>query len=180
MRKLSSVPIAAKLPAIVTALAAVVVVVTATIAYVQSSTSLCAALEEKLVTLRETRAAAIAAYVKNIREDLQLIASNATTVGAVEQFLTGHAMMSDAAATLPKLYNGRETTSALRDGVAASSGLAPAGTREVSSNIVGVNRAAGETRRAAGEVLDASGELSRQGETLRTEVDAFIARIRAA
>jgi methyl-accepting chemotaxis protein len=57
---------------------------------------------------------------------------------------------------------------------------AAAGTQEVSSNIAGVSQAAAEGGSAAGQVLDAAGTLSRQSESLRAQVDAFIARVRAA
>lgn len=55
-----------------------------------------------------------------------------------------------------------------------------AGTAEVSANITGVTQAAGETGHAANQVLGASSELARQGETLRAEVNQFLASIRAA
>ena len=54
------------------------------------------------------------------------------------------------------------------------------GTGEVSSNIVGVSTAAGETGTAAGQVLSSAEELSMQAATLRTDVDRFLANIRAA
>ena len=54
------------------------------------------------------------------------------------------------------------------------------GTQEVSSNIEGVNQAASETGSAANQVLQAAGELSEQSETLRGEVDKFLAEVRAA
>ncbi|HZS85605.1 MAG TPA: methyl-accepting chemotaxis protein [Stellaceae bacterium] len=54
------------------------------------------------------------------------------------------------------------------------------GTEEVSRNIAGVNEAATKTGAAASEVLASSGELGRQSETLRAEVDQFLAAIRAA
>jgi methyl-accepting chemotaxis protein len=54
------------------------------------------------------------------------------------------------------------------------------GTDEVSSNIAGVTQAASATGAAAAEVLASSSELARQGETLRGEVDRFLADIRAA
>ena len=57
---------------------------------------------------------------------------------------------------------------------------ASAGTAEVSSNIGGVTKAATDTGAAASQVLGASGELSKQSETLRNQVDGFIAKIRAA
>lgn len=57
---------------------------------------------------------------------------------------------------------------------------AAAGTRDVTQNIAGVTRAAGETSEAASQVLGAAGELSRQAKALRSEVDKFLAEIRAA
>ncbi|MBE0529670.1 MAG: HAMP domain-containing protein [Rhodospirillales bacterium] len=57
---------------------------------------------------------------------------------------------------------------------------AAAGTQEVSANIGGVSQAANETGAAAGQINRAAGELSRQSETLRAEVDKFLANVRAA
>ena len=54
------------------------------------------------------------------------------------------------------------------------------GTEDVSRNIAGVNAAASKTGEAATHVLASSGELGRQAETLRAEVDQFLAKIRAA
>ncbi|HEV7369460.1 methyl-accepting chemotaxis protein [Arenibaculum sp.] len=54
------------------------------------------------------------------------------------------------------------------------------GTQEVSANISGVNEAASETGTAATQVLAAAGGLSKEAETLRREVEAFIATVRAA
>ena len=54
------------------------------------------------------------------------------------------------------------------------------GTQEVTSNIAGVNTAAAETGQSAGQLLSAAGELSQQAESMRTEVDRFLAGVRAA
>ncbi len=53
-------------------------------------------------------------------------------------------------------------------------------TTEVSSNIAGVREAAAATGGASSRVLEAASDLSRQGETLRGNVDTFLANIRAA
>jgi methyl-accepting chemotaxis protein len=50
----------------------------------------------------------------------------------------------------------------------------------VSSNIVGVNQAASETGAASNQVLASAEELGKQAETLRADVDSFLANIRAA
>jgi methyl-accepting chemotaxis protein len=57
---------------------------------------------------------------------------------------------------------------------------ASAGTAEVSSNISGVTKAASDTGSAAGHVQASAAELTKQGETLRQEVDRFLSNIRAA
>ncbi len=54
------------------------------------------------------------------------------------------------------------------------------GTNDVSSNITGVMQAANETGAAATQVLGAAGELARNAETLRGQVDSFIAKVRTA
>jgi methyl-accepting chemotaxis protein len=46
--------------------------------------------------------------------------------------------------------------------------------------VTGVRRAAGDTGAAAQQVLLASGDLSRQSETLRGQVETFLADIKAA
>src|SRR4051794_36008129 len=54
------------------------------------------------------------------------------------------------------------------------------GTSEISSNVAGVQQAAGDTGAAAHQVLEASSELSRQSETMRGQVETFLANIKAA
>ena len=57
---------------------------------------------------------------------------------------------------------------------------AAAGTQDVSKTIKGVTDAASETGQSASQVLGAAGELSQQSELLRSQVDDFIAKVRAA
>jgi methyl-accepting chemotaxis protein len=54
------------------------------------------------------------------------------------------------------------------------------GTGQVSNSIIGVNQAATVTDAAANQVLSSAEDLSRKAETLRADVDNFLARIRAA
>jgi methyl-accepting chemotaxis protein len=54
------------------------------------------------------------------------------------------------------------------------------GTQEVSSNITGVKNAANETGRVSSEIVHAATDLDVQATSLRTQVDNFIARVRAA
>lgn len=57
---------------------------------------------------------------------------------------------------------------------------AAVGTGEVTSNVSGVASAAEETGAAASQVLGAASDLSRQSEHLNTEVQRFLATVRAA
>ena len=54
------------------------------------------------------------------------------------------------------------------------------GTQEVTSNIAGVKEAATTTGAAAAQVLGAAGDLSQQSSDLATEVDQFLAGVKAA
>jgi methyl-accepting chemotaxis protein len=53
-------------------------------------------------------------------------------------------------------------------------------TRDVTANIGGVSNAANETGHAAGHVLAAASDLSKQAEQLASEVNTFLAGVRAA
>jgi methyl-accepting chemotaxis protein len=54
------------------------------------------------------------------------------------------------------------------------------GTGQVSSTIAGVNQAAAESGARAAQVLASAAELGTRGDTLRADVDGFLAKIRAA
>ncbi|NVN86799.1 MAG: HAMP domain-containing protein [Rhodopseudomonas sp.] len=72
-----------------------------------------------------------------------------------------------------------EQSAATRE-IAQNVSEAARSTGEVSQNIVGVTEAAHQTGEAAARVVDSSAELSRNGETLRTQVEAFLREVRAA
>jgi methyl-accepting chemotaxis protein len=57
---------------------------------------------------------------------------------------------------------------------------AASGTHEVSASISNVDKAAIETGSAASQVLAAATDFARLGDTLRGEVDRFLATVRAA
>jgi len=73
-----------------------------------------------------------------------------------------------------------EEQTAATNEIARNVEQAAAGTRDVSSHIEKVTAAAGRTGEGAGELLAAAEELARQSVRLDSEVDDFIARIRAA
>jgi methyl-accepting chemotaxis protein len=64
--------------------------------------------------------------------------------------------------------------------IASNVQQAAQGTSEIAHNIEGVSRAAGDTGTAATQLLGAAGDLSLQAETLRSDVDGFLANVRAA
>jgi methyl-accepting chemotaxis protein len=72
-----------------------------------------------------------------------------------------------------------QQNSAVRE-IAHNAQQASSGTQEVTTNITGVNRAASDTGVAATEVLTISGDLSKQAETLKAEIDAFLHKIQTA
>jgi methyl-accepting chemotaxis protein len=73
-----------------------------------------------------------------------------------------------------------EEQSAATQEIARNIQQAAVGTQEVSANIGGVTEAAAETGAAATQVQSSSRSLARQTTGLKTEVEAFLARVRAA
>lgn len=72
-----------------------------------------------------------------------------------------------------------EEQSAATQEIARNVQQAAAGTQEVTSNITGVTQAASETGQAANQVLVSAKDLSKNSDTLRAEVDKFLATVRA-
>ncbi|MEW5422134.1 HAMP domain-containing protein [Amorphus sp. 3PC139-8] len=64
--------------------------------------------------------------------------------------------------------------------IAQNAQQAAQGTQEVTSNIVSVSSAATDTGRVSSEIVHAAGDLTQQTGMLRSQVDAFIERVRAA
>ncbi len=55
-----------------------------------------------------------------------------------------------------------------------------AGTPDAKTNIIAINRAAGETEKATGLISEASDQMSRQAAALRADVRTYRGAIRAA
>ncbi len=72
-----------------------------------------------------------------------------------------------------------EQQSAATQEIARSIEQASSGTSEVNTNIIGVNKAANDTGAVATQIRSAAGSLSEQADTLRTEVEKFLATVRA-
>ncbi len=64
--------------------------------------------------------------------------------------------------------------------IAYNAGAAAQGTQQVAKNITQVSQVASETDRVANTVLHAAGELSARSGSLRSEVERFLAQVRAA
>jgi methyl-accepting chemotaxis protein len=56
---------------------------------------------------------------------------------------------------------------------------AAAGTADISQNIIGVTSGAEQTIDASAQVFEAASELSKQAETLRSQVDGFLVEVRS-
>jgi methyl-accepting chemotaxis protein len=65
-------------------------------------------------------------------------------------------------------------------GIAQTANTAANYSRTVSTSVAGVSDAAGKTGRVANSVLKAGGELATRAQRLRTEVERFLAHVRAA
>jgi methyl-accepting chemotaxis protein len=99
------------------------------------------------------------------------------TVEAIRSIGTTIRQMSEIATTIASAVE--EQGAATRE-IATNVQQAAQGTSDIATNIEGVSRAAGDTGAAATQVLSAAGELSKQSETLRRDVDEFLATVRAA
>jgi methyl-accepting chemotaxis protein len=115
----------------------------------------------------EEIAAQVAAMQGATGDAVQAIESIGGTIGTINEIAStiASAVEEQGAATQEIARNVQE---------------AAQGTNQVSSIIAGVNQAAGETGAAASQVLASAEELGRQAETLRADVDGFLAKIRAA
>ena len=95
-----------------------------------------------------------------------------TAIASIGSIIT---QMNEIASTIASAV---EEQGAATQEIARNVEQASAGTSEVSANIASVQAAAGETGSSASQLLGAANELSVQSETLRAEVDKFLANIR--
>lgn len=101
------------------------------------------------------------------KQSVEAIRSIGATIGEINQISTtvASAVEEQGAASREIARNVQE---------------AAKGTKEVSQSIVEVSAGAQAVGSAAGDVLQASDELARQAEAMRTHVDGFLAKARAA
>jgi methyl-accepting chemotaxis protein len=112
----------------------------------------------------------IAAQVRSIQEatagSAQAIEAITKTIGRVSEISTA-------------IASAVEEQGAATQEISRNVQQAAQGTQEVSANVTGVSEAARQTGIAANEVLQSAGELSRDGATLRTQVEEFLRTVRA-
>jgi methyl-accepting chemotaxis protein len=113
----------------------------------------------------------IAAQVRAIQEASH--ASAQSIRGIAETVSKVHEVAATIAAAV-------EEQGAATQEIARNVQQAAKGTQEVSSNIAGVSQAATQAGAASAQVLASAGELSRNGESLKQQVDAFLREVRAA
>ncbi len=126
----------------------------------------------------KTLASQTARATDDIRSQIaEMQAATGTAVGAIRNVSATIATINEVATTIAAAVE--EQGVATRE-IARNIMHAAGGTSEVSSNIVGVSQSSQHAGTAAGAVLSASDALRREAETLRQEVDTFLAGIRAA
>ena len=103
--------------------------------------------------------------------------SSSEAVNAIKGISTTINQMNEIASAIASAVE--EQGSATQE-IARNVQQAALGTGEISSNVSGVQQAAGDTGAAAHQVLQASDELSRQSETMRSQVESFLTDIKAA
>jgi methyl-accepting chemotaxis protein len=133
--------------------------------------------------------AVVAQEVKNLaNQTAKATEEISTQIGAVQEATEGAVGAIEKIGSIIGEINDISTTiaSAVEEQgvstqeIARNVQQAAQGTQEVNSNITGVTEAANQTGSAATQVLASSGELSRQAETLRKEVDEFLAEVKIA
>ncbi len=113
----------------------------------------------------------ISSQISSVQEETR------DTVTAIDNIIRVISEISDISTTIASAV---EEQGVSTQEIARSVQQAAQGTQEVNTNIGGVTRAASSTGEASNQVLDSAGQLAVQAETLRAEVEKFLADVRAA
>ncbi|MGO1117652.1 methyl-accepting chemotaxis protein [Rhodovibrionaceae bacterium A322] len=110
----------------------------------------------------------------------QITAIQSETTDAVEAIDGIKSVVDEVSHIATSIASAIEEQAAATGEISTNVQQAASGTKEVSGNISGVAEGSAQTRQSATQVLDASGELARSSEELRSQVESFLANIRAA
>jgi len=124
--------------------------------------------------LADQTAKATTEISKQIAAIQQATTSSATAIDAIAQTIR----QMDAVAT--EIAAAVEEQTAATGEIARNVQQASTGASEINANITGVSAAVGETGAAASQVLSSAQALSTQAGQLRSELDQFLVRFRAA
>jgi methyl-accepting chemotaxis protein len=110
----------------------------------------------------------------------QIAQIQTATQEAVEAIQGITSMVEEVSAIATSIASAVEEQGAATAEIARNVQQTASSTQEVTTNIAGVREAAGETGATATQVLGAAGDLSKQAEQLSSEVNQFVAGVRAA
>jgi methyl-accepting chemotaxis protein len=124
----------------------------------------------------------LAAQTSKATEDIaaQVVAIQAATENSVKAIKGIGATIRQVSEISVSISSAVDEQGVATAGIATNVHHAAMGTHEVSTNIAGVSTAASDTGHAAEDVLNSARGMAQQAETLRREVDRFLAEIRAA
>ena len=125
------------------------------------------ALANQTARATEEIAAQVSAIQGTTQQSVSAIKGIGATIGAIKEIAT-------------TIASAVEEQGAATQEIARNVEQASQGATEVSSNIAGVTQAADETGNAAGQVLEAADGLAKEAESLRGQVNEFLAKVRAA
>jgi methyl-accepting chemotaxis protein len=133
-----------------------------------------AVVAQEVKVLAEQTARATAEIAAQITEIQTFTAESATAINGVAGVIRE---INDIA---ERIATSVQQQGAATQEIARNVQEAAQGTGEVSVNIAGVSRATQESSAASTQLLSSASDLSRQSETLRGEVQRFLASVRAA
>jgi methyl-accepting chemotaxis protein len=133
-----------------------------------------AVVAQEVKTLAEQTAKATAEISAQITEVQTSTAESASAINGITEVIQAINATANSIATAVE-QQGNATQE-----IARNVNQASAGTQQVTSSIGNVTRAAEDSSTASTQVLTSASELSRQSEMLRSEVNRFLARVRAA
>ncbi len=110
----------------------------------------------------------------------QISGIQAATTGAAEAIRAIAKTVAEINGIATTIASAVEEQGSATQEIARNVQEASSGTQEVSDNIAGVTTAVDETGQSAAHMLTASGELAKQAHTLSDQVEAFLAKVRAA